>query len=463
MLVATAMVVAILSIALPAAGAPNDPAFDRQWASAVIGAERAWETGRGAGVTIAIIDTGVHLTHEDIAVAGKLVAGHDYIAGETAPQDENGHGTHVAGIAAAATGNGRGIAGVAPDARILPVRVLDRDGRCVGNCRVSDAIRWAADQGAGVINLSLGEVGQQVFGPSFGSALRYAWSKGSIPVVAAGNDFLLSSGYADHPALVVAATDRHDRKPDFSSGVGQAKWGLSAPGGGSSFDPIEDDILSTAFDPNAPNANDRYRYARGTSQAAPHVAGAAAILLSLGLDPQETVDRLLETAKDLGPAGRDATFGHGRLDIARAVEGYGTNGSVQANAQQPDGIATEPSQTGGEHELTTSESNSATRRTGASAATTRTEEEGSTVKGLTVVRRPGATSRPDDPVPDGPIPITVELDDFYPADDQSGTALRWASPLALLVVVAVVGIWTRRRRQRLKQQRASLGAGASRR
>jgi subtilisin family serine protease len=222
----------------------------------------------------------------------------------------------VAGIAAAAL-NGMGVAGVAPDARILPIKVLDNTGSTVGDS-VDRGIRWAADQGAQVINLSLAGGGQEVLGPSTNDAVAYAWSKGSICVFAAGNSYVLGSGFADQNALVVSATDRHDDKPDYSNGVGDAKWGIAAPGGGGTFAPQQDLIWSTYWDGTHPND---YAYDAGTSMAAPHVTGAAAVLRSLGLTPEQTVERLLATAKDLGPAGKDTTFGYGRLDLAKAVAG----------------------------------------------------------------------------------------------------------------------------------------------
>lgn len=303
----------------PAGAATGDSFFDqgKQWGMQKIGAETAWQVGTGAGITIAIVDTGVDLSHQDLV--GKFVPGTDYIDGDDNPQDQNGHGTHVAGITAAIKGNG-GAVGVAPDAKIMPVRVLDADGKCVGTCHIDDGIIWAADHGAQVINLSLGDFVQAVLGPSFGSALEYAWSKGAIPVVAAGNNYILASGYENDPALVVSATDRDDRKSSFSSGVGAAQWGIAAPGGSGGSNP-EDDILSTYFDPSKPTQHNLYAYVAGTSMAAPHVAGAAALLRSKGLSPQETVDKLRATAKDLGAPGRDSTFGYGRLDLAKAVEG----------------------------------------------------------------------------------------------------------------------------------------------
>ncbi len=293
----------------------GDPLRAKQWGLEQVGAPAAWGTANGKGIIVAVVDSGVDLAHEDLA--SQILPGLDLVDGGT-PQDADGHGTHVAGIAAAATDNDRGVAGIAYGARLLPVRVLDENGEGRSS-DVATGIRWAADQGADVINLSLGDLGQPLFGPAFASAIRYAWSKGAICVVAAGNDYLLSSGYADEPAIVVSAVDRSGAKPAYSSGVGSARWGIAAPGGaGSILEPTEADVLSTYWSPGKTN---QYGYLAGTSMAAPHVSGAAALLRSLGLSPQQTVDRLLATARDIGPSGRDSTFGSGLLDLAAAVKG----------------------------------------------------------------------------------------------------------------------------------------------
>lgn len=214
------------------------------------------------------------------------------------------------------------------------MRVLDENGACVGSCRTSDAIVEAVKRGAKVINLSLGDVDAPVFGPGFAGALEYAWSRGAIPVVAAGNSYILSSGYEDNSALVVTATDDDDQSPDYASPVGDAKWGIAAPGGGGNFTGGPR-IYSTL-----PNG---YGNMSGTSMAAPHVAGAAAILLSLGLTSQQTVDRLLSTAKDIGRSGTDDVFGHGRLDLAAAVAGLsGPGGSSGGNTGTSGGSGKSP-------------------------------------------------------------------------------------------------------------------------
>jgi subtilisin family serine protease len=310
-------VVVLLALTAPA-GAANDPARGRQWNLDVIGADAARAVADGTGETVAVIDSGVDLHHEDLV--GRLVPGHDFVDDDEDPQDGFGHGTHVAGIIAATAGNGKGIVGVAPGAKIMPVRVLGNDGS--GNLDdVVAGVRWAVAHGANVVNLSLGEDTQPILGPAFGEVLREAWAAGVVPVVSAGNQFLTGSGFSDEPALVVAATDRNDTKPTYSSGVGRAQWGISAPGGELPDLGAEGAILSTYWTGKAPN---QYAYLAGTSQAAPHVAAAVAILLSTGrFTPSQAVHRLLDTAKDLGLPGRDSTFGAGRLDLAAAVAGLG--------------------------------------------------------------------------------------------------------------------------------------------
>lgn len=332
------LVAASLLLATAPAHAVNDPAFDKQWGMTLIGAPNAWATGRGAGITIAVVDTGVHLTHEDLK--DKILPGRNIIDPSKPPQDDDGHGTHVAGIAAAETDNGRGVVGVAPDARILPVKVLDANGMG-SSADVAAGIRYAADQHAQIINLSLGDVAQSVFGPTFTDAVEYAWSKGSICVVAAGNSYITSSGYETQDAVVVSSVDRNDQRPTYSSGVGKAKWGIAAPGGaGTNPIPDSNDIFSSWWYSKDPSATNYYAYDAGTSMAAPHVSGALAVLRGLGLDPAAAIDRLLSTAKDIGTAGKDPTFGYGRLDVAKAVSGLGSRSGQTATTASGGGRTT---------------------------------------------------------------------------------------------------------------------------
>jgi subtilisin family serine protease len=269
------------------------------------------------GITIAVVDTGVDAAHP--ALAGRVLAQKDYV-GDGRSGDPHGHGTHVAGTAAGKTidcGGGAVPLGVAPTAQILPVRVLDEEGSgTMGD--VAAGIRYAADRGAHVINLSLGpEVAVTNLvtgGGSLADAIEYAWSKGSVPVLAAGNDAILGafgSGYGDIPAVVVTATTRAKTKASYATGVGSARWGIAAPGGDGSDG--AGDILS-AF------PKERCAYMAGTSMAAPHVAGAVAALRARGLSPRQSVDRLLATADDLGSP---STYGAGLLNLGRALDGLG--------------------------------------------------------------------------------------------------------------------------------------------
>ena len=305
-----------LGLAAPAGAAtstPDDPAFDLQWNLQMVGAPAAWKVATGAAITIAIVDSGVDLAHEDLS--GKIVGHVDCIgqpctSGDDAGQDDYGHGTHVAGIAAASTNNGRGVAGTAPDAAILDVKVLDDVGSGTPG-DVAAGIRFAADHGAAVINLSLGNIEQSIFGPSFQEALNYAFSKGAVPVIAAGNDFVLPSGSAQH-AIVVGALNRAGVKATYSN-IGSAQWAIMAPGGDfgetdSSCENAPISVLSTY--------PGQYACLAGTSMAAPHVSGAVAVLRSQGLTPQQAIDRILSTARPLATTSLD---GAGALDLAAAV------------------------------------------------------------------------------------------------------------------------------------------------
>lgn len=314
--VVCATLCAIVLGAAPASSS-NDAYWSKLWGIRKVGADKAWSVGTGKGVTIAVVDTGVDPTHPDLAP--NIVRGYDVVAKDNDPRDEYGHGTHVAGIAAAVANNAIGVAGVAPGAKIMPVRVLGSDGSGSGS-DVDAGIHWAADHGAQVINLSLGAdvVIEDASGGSMSSACDYAWSKGSICVVATGNQGLFRTDYSGAKAVIVTATAPDDSEASYATGVGLAPWGIAAPGGtGDTSDPASN-ILSTYW---VKGKNAQYAYLAGTSMATPHVAGALAILRGLGLSPQQAVDRLLATARDIGSSGNDLTFGAGLVDVAAAVKG----------------------------------------------------------------------------------------------------------------------------------------------
>lgn len=354
LMVGSAVIGATLGLALTAtlvegaapAGAAQYESL--QWGLSVIAAQSAWPYGTGAGVKVGIVDTGVDTTQQDLQ--GKVVAATTFLSDpssgcDTAQQDpdgedDEGHGTHVAGIAAA---SGRyGVTGVAPGASLVVAKVLD----CTGSGQYSDVVSgidWAVQQGAKVINLSLGDAAieglvdtSNIEGSPLGQALQNAWNNGVIPVIAAGNNSngLLGLGDADYagvPAIVVAATGsprngETDELASYSNAVNEAQWGLAAPGGDdpsgattpscgadNPYDPYE--ILSTYW--TSSNPTTCYATDEGTSMATPFVTGAAALLLGRGLRPTQVVQTLLGTADHDVACGSDCS---GLLDAGAAMQ-----------------------------------------------------------------------------------------------------------------------------------------------
>lgn len=320
----------MLAIPLGAARASNDSFFDNQWGLKKVRAAGAWKATKGRGALIAVVDTGVDVHHPDLESRIVAHSDADFVdsSSNDGAQDEHGHGTHVAGIAAAVANNGIGVAGVAPRAKILPVRVLDSDGSGTTTA-IAEGIRYAAKRGADVINLSLGVSGVgnvlAILGATqpIEDAIDFAWSKGAIVVAAAGNDAFPICGEpaGSERALCVGATTRNDELSSFSNSDVLASGNyLVAPGGDG--ESCAGDILSTVLrsrprDECSPRRG--YTAFAGTSMAAPFVSGAAALLAAEGLSNRQIVDCLLSTAADLGAEGRDSTFGHGRVDAAHAV------------------------------------------------------------------------------------------------------------------------------------------------
>ncbi|MGZ4145360.1 MAG: S8 family serine peptidase, partial [Actinomycetota bacterium] len=319
-----AAAVAVLVLASPAFGA-NDPGRSKQWALTRIHADQAWSTATGAGVTIAIVDTGIDLGHPDLK--SKIVGHYDCtsgscVTGSGVGNDDNGHGSHVAGIAAASTNNGIGISGVAPAAKLMAVKVLDSSGQ--GSCGdIVVGIRFAADHGARVVNLSLGPetnlltllLGNGCVS-SLQDAAQYAYDKGDVVVIAAGNDGAQS--LYDSPALeVVGATGPNDEIPSYSN----TGANVYAPGGDATGSQCteSDCIFSTWM-------NNQYAVDEGTSMATPHVSGLAALLLSEGYTNAQAVARINSTA--------DAVNGIRRINVARAVGTRATPTPTPTQAKQ---------------------------------------------------------------------------------------------------------------------------------
>ncbi|MEV8319847.1 S8 family peptidase [Streptomyces sp. NPDC059900] len=286
-----------------------DPMRDQQWALDALKLPDAWDKAKGEDTVIAVVDTGANLDHPDLK--GRLVDGHDFVDGDDEPKDANGHGTHVAGIAAAHTDNGTGIAGAAPGAKIMPVRVLGANGSG-DNAAITKGIVWAADQGADVINLSLGESGlmaRLLKGGVLNDAITHAHDKGAVVVAAAGNDGTVLQPYkVDTPVLVVGASDQDGKPADFSNfGAQQA---VSAPGVG---------ILSTlpTYKTKETLKNDSgYGELDGTSMAAPYVSAVAALLHQQDRTPDQIMKAIRDTAKNPDKA---AKLGLGIVDARAAV------------------------------------------------------------------------------------------------------------------------------------------------
>ena len=331
--------------AIAAAPTVNDPLYAQQWGPQQVHAPEAWATSTGTGQVIAIVDSGVDLSHPDLA--GKFVAGAtfagcpkascgngDWTTGKDAGEPDP-HGTHVAGIAAAVTGNGAGIAGVAPDAKIMPVKVLGEEGGTFEE--IAAGIRWATDYGADVINMSLGAwiPGVQALEITgierrARDAIAYANSKGVVVVVAAGNESspLCASPSFNNGALCVGATDRYEVKAYYSNlTVKPDLLAVSAPGGqGTVF--CAEDIISTVpvGAEKYCRGNAGYDSYAGTSMATPHVAGVAALLTAQGRTNANVYEVLTKTARQpvTGVRGLyDPAYGYGIVDAAAAVAAPG--------------------------------------------------------------------------------------------------------------------------------------------
>jgi serine protease len=290
---------------------PDDPDFSRQWHLKAAGAERAWDATRGEGVTVAVIDTGIYPV-DDLDPA-RLVKGWNFVANNDDARDDHAHGTHVAGTVAQSTGNGKGVAGMAPEARLMPIKVLSASGSGTSH-DIAEGIRWAVDHGARVLNLSLGGGGRSL---AMESAVAYARRRGAIVVCAAGNSGSRGVSYpAAYPdAFAVSAVGPQGRLAPYSSFGPQVA--VAAPGGDKSQGEQAGVLQQTLAEGSTSEA--AFRWFQGTSMATPHVAGAAALVMSLGVSAPGAVEDLLRsTAKD-APENSRERYGAGLLDAAGAV------------------------------------------------------------------------------------------------------------------------------------------------
>jgi len=347
---------------------PNDPYYGYQWHLDVplphdetsphyswhgpngggINVQPAWDMADGAGVIVAVLDSGVAYENYNDPVSGKtfvkapdlaqttFVAGYDFVANDSHPNDENSHGTHVTGTIAQSTNNSLGVAGVAFKCSIMPVRVLNASGSGTAQW-LADGLHFAADQGAKVINVSLGwpvtngvpyDPGQTVR-----DAVAYAYTKGVTIVCASGNDGQPAVAYPaayDDYCIAVGAT-RYDETRASYSNYG-ASLDIVAPGGDvdvdQNGDSYADGVLQNTFKPpgaDRPNSPPdptvfSYWFFDGTSMATPHVAGVAALVISLGINSPSQVRSILQsTAEDKGATGRDQYYGYGIVDAYAAT------------------------------------------------------------------------------------------------------------------------------------------------
>ncbi len=320
-----------------------DPYRSQLWGHDQVKAEAAWETTDGAGAVVAVVDSGVDLSHPDLA--GRLVPGATFSCPEGAPrpcgdggwkgvdgigQSPDRHGTHVAGTVAAAR-NDIGVVGVAPGASVMPVKVLE-DG--AGSSEdIAAGIRYAADHGADVINLSLGSMpGSQLFSiigadTAMQQAIAYARGKGALTVAAAGNTstLLCNDPAFGSDAICVASSDRNKLKSYFSElPISSRGKGVTAPGG-SGLVGCRGDILSTVpvgTGSGSGCGDGSYDSMAGTSMATPHVAGVAALLFAQGRSVTEVESAILKTARQplTGIQGLfSPVYGWGLVDAAAAV------------------------------------------------------------------------------------------------------------------------------------------------
>jgi type VII secretion-associated serine protease mycosin len=281
---------------------PNDEFYPRyQWDMPMVDMEHAWDISQGKpSVVVATVDTGIDYQHPEFA--DKIVQGYNVLDESAPPQDDNGHGTHVAGIIAARTNNNQGIAGISWNSKIMPVKGIGADGSG-SSLDIAKGIVWAADHGASVINMSIGN-----YHPSSAlhEAIQYAYGKNVVLIAASGNDNTSQPSYpAAYPeVLSVGAADSAGKRATFSN------YGAYL------------DIVAPGVDIPSTYVGSQYAALSGTSMACPHVAGAAALIRSVNpaLSNSEVMNVLRNSADDYGSPGWDHYFGYGLMNVSHALQ-----------------------------------------------------------------------------------------------------------------------------------------------
>jgi thermitase len=290
---------------------PNDPYFGSEWHLSKVNAPAAWDLVQGSGITIAILDSGVDGSHPDLAA--QMVPGYNFYDNNTNTTDVFGHGTAVAGVAAAASNNGVGVSGVAGQAKIMPIRVSDLNGWAYYST-ITQGITYAADHGARIANASFAGVAGSA---SIQNAAQYMKSKGGLVFVSAGNNGVDENVAPTTTLIPVSATDEWDNRTSWSSYGSFVA--LAAPG-----------ITYTT------SRGGSYQQWSGTSFASPLAAGVAALMMSAkpSLDVGQVEKLLYASAVDIGAPGRDSYYGYGRVDAGAAVKAAAGT-VVAADTQAP--------------------------------------------------------------------------------------------------------------------------------
>jgi len=301
----------------------GDPYRSYQWNLDQIGTEEANRVTDGSGTIVAVLDTGVSNGPDGIA---ELLGGWDFYENNSDSSDRDGHGTFVAGTIAQNTGNGEGVAGMAPGAAILPVKVMSDQGYGSSEA-IANGIVWSVEQGADVINMSLGSAYPS---QTIKEACDWAYNRDVVLVAASGNEFAREINYpAGFDSVIAVGATRVDGTRAGYSNTGRGLE-LVAPGGDLSRDQDQNGYADGVIQETKENGRWTYTFWEGTSMASPHVAAAAAMLKSIGVDdPDEIRDILTATATDGGRSGYDTSYGEGLLNIGAAIE-YATGNTVSS-------------------------------------------------------------------------------------------------------------------------------------